>query len=299
MPLGDKYKAFTEYLLQSGKDTVTLSFQQLEEITGGLPPSVYKYPSFWLDSNKHSFSYGWHNAGYRIQADFMNRLAVFTKVMIPSATVIERDRFISNPTTPQTKRQPKLRALGMDAIQNLSRERIEEAFQIVMNSKSYGEETKALDRIIKRFPHNTNPDDIIIKLAIVDVTHSTQLAKQKRHVNIDTLAKAIANLPNLDVRLKHKDWSLVTEIAELTTVDLLSIASKYCACHNQLLYGKDDYYKFDNIVSKMIGYNGRNYVEYCKILDDIVDENDLNDILHIRRKLDCYLWYCGKDNGIE
>lgn len=290
MPLGDKYKPLTDFLLSSEKDTVTLTFRQLEEITGGLPPSVYKYPSSWLDSNTHSFSYGWRNAGYRIQADFMNQRAVFTKVKIPNSTDIKSNRVNSNPN----KKLTKLRELGKDAIQNISRERIEEAFQVVMGSKSYGEETKALERIIHRFPYNTNSDDIIIKLAMVDVTHSTQLAKQKRHVNIDKLAKAIAKIPNLDSRLKLKDWYLVTEIADLTSVDLLSIASKYCACHNQLLCGKDDYYKFDNIVSKMIGYNGRNYDEYCKILDGIVEEKDLTNVPQIRRKLDCYLWYCGK-----
>jgi len=298
MPLGDKYKPLTDYLLNLGKDTVSLTFRRLEEITGGLPPSVYKYPSSWLDSNTHSFSYGWHNAGYRIQADFLKQRAVFTKVKIPNSNVIKNKSDISDTSTSQTKKLSKLRVLGMDAIQNISRERIEEAFQIVMGSKSYGEETKALERIIHRFPHNIDSDDIIIKLAIVDVTHSTQLAKQKRRVNIDKLAKAIAKIPNLDSRLNLKDWYLVTEFAEFTSVDLLSIASKYCACHNQLLYGKDDYFKFDNIVSKMIGYNGRNYDEYCKILDGIVEEKDLRDVPQIRRKLDCYLWYCGRKNEI-
>jgi hypothetical protein len=298
MPLGDKYKPLTEYLLLSGKDSISLSFEQLEEITGGLPPSVYTRQGSWSNSSKHSLSYGWHNADYSIQVDFMNRVAVFTKNIASNTNTIKKAKGHSISESSK-KKQSRLRKLGKEAVSSITKERIDEAFKIVMESESYGEESKALERIINRFPSNNNPDDIIIKLAIVDVTHSTQLAKQKRNVSIDKLAKAMSRINNLDARMKLGELNLVTEIAELTSIDLLSIASKYCTCHNQFLYGKDDYFKFDNIVSKMIGHSGRDYIKYCKILDEIIDEKGIRYITGIRRKLDCYLWYYGRKNKIQ
>lgn len=83
MAKGDKYKKFTKYLVDSNKDRVILTFEELEKITGGLPPSVYNYRSSWSDKSQHSFSYGWLRAGYSVQEDFANKRAIFTKVSEP------------------------------------------------------------------------------------------------------------------------------------------------------------------------------------------------------------------------
>lgn len=81
MGKGTKYISLTNYLIKSGKDEITLTFQELEKITGGLPKSVYKYKHAWTDSSQHSFSYGWINAGYSIRGDFDNSRATFIKLM--------------------------------------------------------------------------------------------------------------------------------------------------------------------------------------------------------------------------
>lgn len=80
MAKGDKYKSLTKYLLDSEKDVVTLTFEELELITGGLPSSVYIYPAAWSDGSGHSLSYGWLRAGYSVKGDLNERIVVFTKV---------------------------------------------------------------------------------------------------------------------------------------------------------------------------------------------------------------------------
>lgn len=293
MPKGDKYKPLTNYLIQSGKDTIQLSFQQLEEITGGLPPSAYVYRLAWSDSSGHSLSYGWLNAGYSISADFKDQTAVFhrTKSIISDKHVPLEQNVRSAKTV---HRGNSWREIGQNAFNALTKESLESAFNRVMSSSSYGEELKALTRLLHRFPSNTNPEDILIKLAVIDVTHSTQLSKHKSQVNIVMLSRLMSQIQNMDARIQAGDQLLVTVIAGLSAVDLLSMASKYCACHNQLLYEKDDYFKYDSIVTKLIGYKGRDYREYCKILDRIVKEKRLQGIHGIRRKLDTYLWDYGR-----
>ncbi len=80
MAKGDKYKVLTEYLINSNKDKLTLTFEELEEITGGLPSYVYDYKVAWSDENQHSLSYGWLRAGYSIEEDFENKKATFIKI---------------------------------------------------------------------------------------------------------------------------------------------------------------------------------------------------------------------------
>ena len=47
MPLGDKYVDLTRYLQNCGLNTVSLSFEQVSNIVGGLPAAAYKYPASW------------------------------------------------------------------------------------------------------------------------------------------------------------------------------------------------------------------------------------------------------------
>lgn len=82
MAKGDKYLPLTRYLINSNRERVTLTFKYLEEITGGLPPSVYIYKLAWSDSSQHSFSFGWLRAGYSIDADFDNQVATFIRKQI-------------------------------------------------------------------------------------------------------------------------------------------------------------------------------------------------------------------------
>jgi hypothetical protein len=288
MPKGDKYKIFTDFLVENNSDIIELTFKDLEEITGGLPPSVYKYKLAWSDRSQHSFSFGWLRAGYSIAADFEKQRAIFRKVGLPA------DLGIQHPKKSQrTRNQGAQQVLSFQ----ISEDDVNNADISVRNDPVYGSEGEAVARIIRRFPRHNSLDDIIIKLSVIDVSHSTQLFKQKQKATIIQLAQAIMDINNIDQRLENGDIDLVTQIASSTSVGFLSIASKYCACHNQYLYKKDDYFKYDSIVSGQIKYKQRNYREYCARLDQIIDDNDLRSIPRIRQKLDHYFWYNNKSKN--
>jgi hypothetical protein len=280
MPKGDKYKNLTKFLVENNSEIIELTFRDLEEITGGLPPSVYKYKLAWSDKSQHSFSYGWLRAGYSIRADFAKQRAVFSKIGI----ITELGKTIKVPTA----RKPRARQVVSFQI---TEDDVNNANISVKNDPVYGSEGEAVGRIIKRYPRHNSIDDIIIKLAVIDVTHSTQIFKQKQKATIIQLAQAIMNIENIDKRLEDGDIDLVTQIASSTSVGFLSIASKYCACHNQYLYKSDAYFKYDSVVSGQIKFKARNYREYCSRLDRIIDDNNLRSVRDIRQKLDHYFWY--------
>jgi hypothetical protein len=119
---------------------------------------------------------------------------------------------------------------------------------------------------------------------VIDVTHSTQTFKQKQKATIIQLAEAIKNIENIDGRLENEDINLVTQIASSTSVGFLSIASKYCACHNQYLYEKDDYLKYDSVVSGQIKYWAKDYRAYYNRPERIIDNNNLRYVTEIRQK---------------
>ena len=79
VPKGDKYIELTQYLKNSGLDKVSLSFEQIANIVGGLPRSAYKYPAYWANHSGNSFGISWINAGYKVKADIKSKQAVFTK----------------------------------------------------------------------------------------------------------------------------------------------------------------------------------------------------------------------------
>ena len=65
MPKGDKYIELTEYLKRCGKESLKLSFLEINSIIGcELPDSAYKHQAWWSNSESHSSAFGWMNAGY-------------------------------------------------------------------------------------------------------------------------------------------------------------------------------------------------------------------------------------------
>lgn len=66
MPRGDKYVNLTSFLDNCGKDTIQMTFSEIESILGEeLPDSAYLHNAFWSNTDSHSFCFGWMNAGYR------------------------------------------------------------------------------------------------------------------------------------------------------------------------------------------------------------------------------------------
>lgn len=61
-----KYTILTEYLSKKTEKSITLSFDEIEEILGfSLPKSAYNHKAWWANSeNGHSQTRSWLNAGW-------------------------------------------------------------------------------------------------------------------------------------------------------------------------------------------------------------------------------------------
>lgn len=60
-----KYYKLENYLIQSGKPVLVLSFSEIEGILGfDLPASAYKHQALWSNSESHPIALAWLNAGY-------------------------------------------------------------------------------------------------------------------------------------------------------------------------------------------------------------------------------------------
>ena len=139
---------------------------------------------------------------------------------------------------------------------SLSNEELDNAYSAVLADSTYGVELSLVSRILNQpqFQKNINVDIVALKIALIDVTNSTHLHQYKKQINIQELADLIVNhIKDFDLRVSQRDDTLVEELAKCNgSINLFSFASKYCHYHNALIYGRDDYAKYDGIVQKCL-----------------------------------------------
>ena len=69
-----KYRFLADYLHEHGGDTITMSFDQIEQLVGDkLPRSAYNYRAYWSNTDTHTISRAWMRAGY--MTTYVNLLA--------------------------------------------------------------------------------------------------------------------------------------------------------------------------------------------------------------------------------
>ena len=106
---------------------------------------------------------------------------------------------------------------------------------------NYVIQEKALTAVINANKKNTDVSIVLLKCTVLNQFYSTRINSNE----LITLAKHIVSL-NIDNRLKHGDWSVVSDIAECQGLDKnISFASKYCNWHNQEAYPIYDKYVVD------------------------------------------------------
>lgn len=76
---GKKYLPLRDYLRVSGKASITLGFDAIGDLVGGLPPSAATDPEWWENGDSHSQAVGWLGAGYEVRADRKRKVATFTR----------------------------------------------------------------------------------------------------------------------------------------------------------------------------------------------------------------------------
>lgn len=205
---------------------------------------------------------------------------------------------------PEKVTQPKkgVRDVSGDEITN---ETIEEAGCIVAETDNYGPEMEMITRCLRRFPDNTDPDIVAMKVGLIDITNSTHLSQHKSKISMVELSNIIASIPDIDARIKAGDPEVVNQIAKSNgKINLFSFASKYCCYHNRNLYERDDYSILDTVLKEHLPLyfsdvtetqieNWRkayNYKAYNDYITRKLDELGIT-VEFRKRKFDLFVWY--------
>lgn len=78
-----KYDPLADYLARSDKERVSLTFDQIGELVGGLPPTAYEKNEWWANEDvrttRHAQCKSWQRAGYQVSVDRCARIATFAR----------------------------------------------------------------------------------------------------------------------------------------------------------------------------------------------------------------------------
>ena len=187
----------------------------------------------------------------------------------------------------------------------ITNEAMEEAEMLVQGTDNYGPENELITRCLRKFPKNTDPDIVAMKVGLIDITNSTHLSQHKSKISMVELANIIASIPDIDERIADGDPEVVNEIARSNgKINLFSFASKYCCYHNRNLYGRDDYSILDTVLKEYLPryfdditkgqiqkwQDGFNYKAYNDYITKKLDECGIT-VNHRKRKFDHFVWY--------
>lgn len=200
------------------------------------------------------------------------------------------------------KSPKKYRDVSGDIITNDAMEEIE---LLVQNTENYGPENELITRCLRKFPENTDPDIVAMKVGLIDITNSTHLSQHKSKISMVELADIISSIPDIDERIAIGDPEVVNEIAKSNgKVNLFSFASKYCCYHNRNLYGRDDYSILDTVLKEYLPryfdditrgqiqkwQDSFNYQAYNDYISKKLDEYGIT-VFYRKRKFDHFVWY--------
>lgn len=74
------FETLRDYLRASGDDRVAMSYDQLAELVGPLPPDAYRERDWWSNRNHaNDCVRSWIMAGYRAQPNLVRQSVVFWK----------------------------------------------------------------------------------------------------------------------------------------------------------------------------------------------------------------------------
>ncbi len=190
---------------------------------------------------------------------------------------------------------------------------MEDTARCIERDLRYGEEAKIISNCFNAFPKNEDSNVIAMKIALIDMTNSTNLNKHLSRIYLTELIEKIKSC-NFDERVVAGDVSLVSELAR-NEINLFSFFSKYCLYHNYYVYERDDYVIFDGVMKNHIGsylsyyvYMGKiyrssqiknaielmrityDYKGYLALIDTILSLNNIQG-KGKHRKFDWFVWY--------
>lgn len=193
---------------------------------------------------------------------------------------------------------------------------IQNAHSAVLGDRVYGRELLLINDVLDAYPQNDNIEEVAKKVAVIDVTNTTNISRYKSALSLCDVAEVIVSL-NIDDKIKIGDPEVVNDIARECKkrfgMNLFSFASKYCCYHNSLVYKRDDYSIFDSVVSSNLASFSnskckinktrpeywRTYIQYRAFNDyvgSLLDSFDITSSIEPqrRRMFDHYIWYNNK-----
>lgn len=180
--------------------------------------------------------------------------------------------------------------------------------QQALTSKDYGTNFSIIHDVLKRFPRNNDRELVAAKVALIDLTNSTNLSKYISRISLTEIVEMIVGIRDFDLRISQGDPSIISQLAQSNgKVNLFSFASKYCTYHNVEVYERDDCSIFDSVVKdalpcyipalkKSVVEEWRttyNYVAFNNCIGELLDAQNIH-IPFRRRKFDHFLWYANR-----
>lgn len=76
-----KYRFLADFLHNHGGDSITMTFKQIEDLIGQpLPSSAYNHRAYWSNTDTHSISKVWMQAGYMTTyVNLLSRKVIFER----------------------------------------------------------------------------------------------------------------------------------------------------------------------------------------------------------------------------
>lgn len=138
------------------------------------------------------------------------------------------------------------------------------------NNRYTADENVVFEQALIQNPLNTDPATVAMKIALIDMTNSTNLSRllgdkkfsmrgkkiERKVFTLSELIDKIVSTTDFDERVKQGDITLVSELTKWSKdngANMMSFFSKYCLYHNNCIYKRDDYSIFDSVVQKCIG----------------------------------------------
>ena len=171
------------------------------------------------------------------------------------------------------------------------------------------------------FPERYCDDEFsAMVIALIDVTNSTQIHKQKSKENLAKMSQRISSIKNIKKRIAKGDKELVEEIANKKGKPpyFFSFATKYCYYINKFVYGKNDYMKYDSknaeilpfyfeeylgsqpknksSYPKAIGYGYQNYID---LVDELLKVTGIDRVQNKYELLDAFIWYKNRNKKFD
>ena len=315
MPHGDKYIGLTNYLKSQhkmGNDRFTMTFTEIERACG-FPLTHTMRTYFWANDKTQSYALGWMLADFVVvHCDLQGEKITYQydPQKVESLFAGQGKSMSGHHSSKRAKELHSKNEVNLGNRLPISIGNIEKVNRLFQEDVSYQTDNDLIKAAFARFPKNTEPEIVAMKVSLIDLTNSTHIGLYREKLYLKELVDIIMGIPDFDERVAAGDPELVNTIARANgQINLFSFASKYCLYHNTTVYHRDDYSLYDRVVATALpGYvegltkaridrwrTTYDYISFKNCIEMLLNENNIL-IPNRRRKFDIFLWYLNRKN---